>query len=45
LPPAAGWLLDLARDPGAPLLFAAAIMASTTPVVWLFRLRALGLDR
>ena len=45
LPPAAGWLLDLARDPAAPLLFAAAIMVSTTPVVWLFRMRASGLER
>lgn len=45
LPPAAGWLLDLAGDPRAPLLFAAAIMASTTPVVWLFRRRAPGLER
>ena len=45
LPPAAGWLLDFAGDPRAPLLFAATIMTSTTPVVWLFRRRASGFER
>lgn len=40
LPAAAGWLLDFAGDSGTPLLFAASIMASTTLILWLFRIRS-----
>lgn len=44
LPAAAGWLLDFAGDSKAPLLFAAAVMASTALILWLFRIRASGLE-
>ena len=40
LPAVAGWLLDFAGDSETPLLFAAAVMASTTVIFWLFRVRA-----
>lgn len=40
LPAVAGALLDLAGDARIPLLFAAAVMAATAPIFWLFRVRA-----
>ena len=42
LPALAGSLLDLAGDPRMPLLFAAAVMAASAPIFWLFRMRAAG---
>jgi MFS family permease len=44
LPPAAGLVLDLAADPAAPLFLAAAIMASTAGIAWLFQRRGAGLE-
>jgi predicted MFS family arabinose efflux permease len=43
VPAAAGLILDLSGDSRLPLLFAAAVMASTAPILWLFRWRATGL--
>lgn len=43
VPAAAGLLLDLSGDSRLPLLFAAAVMASTAPILWLFRAQAAGL--
>ena len=43
VPAAAGLMADLAGDPRASLVFAAAVMASTAPILWLFRVRAAGL--
>lgn len=43
VPAVAGLILDLSGDSRLPILFAAALMASTAPILWLFRLRATGL--
>jgi len=40
VPAVAGLLLDLSGDSRLPLLFAAAVMASTAPILWLFRARS-----
>jgi len=42
IPAAAGLILDLSDDSRLPILFAAAVMASTAPIQWLFRVRAAG---
>ena len=38
LPSAGGWTRDLTGDPGAPILFGAALIAATVPLLVLFRL-------